>query len=80
MAVPAVLTVGGIVGLATGRYGTGLAALMIGEVGPVLTIAGWAFRRRRLMPGIRLDLALREDPSIEKPDTRVRSEEVGQWR
>lgn len=43
----AVMTSGGIVGRATGHYRSGLAALMIGGVGSVLTIAVRPLRRRR---------------------------------
>lgn len=43
----AVITVAGIVGLATGHDRSGITALMIIGVGAVITIAGWARRRRR---------------------------------
>jgi hypothetical protein len=42
-----VIAVGGIVALATGHYRSGLAALAIGGVGVVITIAGRMLRRRR---------------------------------
>ncbi|MDR0341617.1 MAG: hypothetical protein LBI49_00620 [Nocardiopsaceae bacterium] len=42
-----VITVAGVVGLATGHYRSGITALMITGVGSVITIAGWALRRRR---------------------------------
>ena len=42
-----VLAVGGIVGLATGHYQSGIVALAVGGVGGIVTIAGLILRKRR---------------------------------